>query len=165
MKITYISPKFETMNKKLTLIAAILCCTGPILAQETTKGPELTFEETDFNFGFFDQDHAKLTHYFKFTNTGDENLIITNAYATCNCTVPEYPKYEIEPGQTDSIKVNYDGTTKRPGVFRKIVTLDYNAKKAENAFARVTITGEMTDKEVIQQFNELKSELDAEYKK
>lgn len=123
-----------------------------------TKGPILTFEKTDHNFGFFDEKHAEQSCYFRFTNTGDENLIITDVYATCNCTVPEYPKHEIEPGATDSIKVTYNGSGKRPGVFRKVITVNYNAKTADDSFARVTITGEMTDEKIIDQMKELNAE-------
>lgn len=151
------------MKRELVFLSAIFGCALCMTAQESeSKGPILTFEKTDNNFGIFDQEHAKQSCYFRFTNTGDEPLVITNAHATCNCTVPEYPKYAIAPGQTDSILVAYDGTSKRPGVFRKVVTVDYNAKDSQNAFARVTITGEMADKKVVEQVTK---ELDAEYKK
>lgn len=149
------------MRKKITLLTVMLGLA--VLADaQSTKGPVLTFEETDHNFGFFDVKHANQSCYFRFTNTGDENLVITNAFASCNCTVPEYPKYEIAPGQTDSIKVCYDGTNKRPGVFRKTITIDYNGRKADESMARVTITGEMTETDVIEQ---IKEELDGELKK
>lgn len=153
--------RIKSMKKKLLLAAAILGLSVVSYAQEDAKGPILTFEETDYNFGFFDQEHAKQSHYFKFTNTGDAPLVISDATATCNCTVPEYPKHEIAPGATDSIKVSYDGSTKRPGVFRKVITVSYNGKTISEAFARVTITGEMVDKDVAEQIKEL----DAEYKK
>ncbi len=146
------------MKRKLAFLALGFCC---IAAYSQTKGPVITFDETDHNFGIFDQQHANQSHYFKFTNTGDEDLVITDVYATCNCTVPEYPKKAIAPGQSDSIKVSYDGSSRRPGVFRKVVTINYNAKTADDSFARITITGEMTDKEVVDQ---IKQELDAEYK-
>lgn len=151
------------MKREFTLLAAIFGCALCLAAQESeSRGPILTFEKNDNNFGIFDQEHAKQSCYFRFTNTGDEPLVITNAHATCNCTVPRYPTKEIAPGETDSILVSYDGSTKRPGVFRKVVTVDYNAKDATNAFARVTITGEMVEKKVLEQ---LTQELDDEYKK
>ncbi|MCQ2066937.1 MAG: DUF1573 domain-containing protein [Bacteroidaceae bacterium] len=151
------------MKRKLAMLATALCCAATILAQaEQTKGPVLKFEKTDNNFGIFDQEHAKQTCYFRFTNTGDENLVITDVYTSCNCTVPEYPKHEIAPGATDSIMVSYDGTGKRPGVFRKIITVNYNGRTADDSYARVTITGEMADKEVVDQITK---ELEAEYGK
>lgn len=160
----------KTMKRFCTLLTLAMSCALSLAAQtetttsqtETAEGPVLTFEKADHNFGIFDIEHAKQSCYFRFTNTGTENLIITDVYATCNCTVPEYPKYEIKPGQTDSIKVSYDGSTKRPGVFRKVVTVNYNGKAADNSFARVTITGEMAGKKVVEQITQ---ELDAEYGK
>lgn len=146
------------MKRKLAFLTLGFCC---IAAYSQTKGPVITFKETDHNFGIFDQQHADLSYYFKFTNTGDEDLVITDVYTSCNCTVSEYPKKAIAPGQSDSIKVSYDGSSRRPGVFRKIVTVNYNAKTADDSFARITITGEMTDKAVVDQ---IKNELDAEYK-
>ena len=150
------------MKKNIALFAALLSLSLTATAQSSeTKGPVIKFEKTDHNFGIFDLENANKSYYFKFTNTGDEDLVITDVYASCNCTVPEYPKYKIAPGQTDSIKVSYNGATRRPGVFRKVVTVNYNAKTQDDSFARITITGEMVDRDVLEQINEL----DAEYKK
>ncbi len=147
------------MKGKVTLMAILACLAMATYAQK--KGPVLTFEKTDHNFGIFDQEHGNVSTYFRFTNTGDENLVLTDVYASCSCTVPEYPKDEIAPGVTDSIKVSYNGATRRPGVFRKVVTISYNSKDKDNTFASVTITGEMVEKKVVEQVTK---ELDAEYK-
>ena len=55
-------------------------------------GPVTTveFEETEFDFGTV-MEGEKVTHVYKFKNTGDEPLIISNAKATCGCTVPSWP--------------------------------------------------------------------------
>ncbi len=151
--------KLNDMKREVTLAAFMVCLAMAAFAEK--KGPVLTFEKTDHNFGIFDQEHGNVSTYFRFTNTGDENLVLTDVYASCSCTVPEYPKHEIAPGVTDSIKVSYDGTTRRPGVFRKVVTINYNSKDKDNTFARVTITGEMAEKKVVEQ---LTKELDEEYK-
>ena len=63
---------------------------------------------------------------FKFTNTGNEPLVISSARGSCGCTVPTYPKEPILKGQTAVIKVSYD--TKRVGPFTKTVTIESNAK-------------------------------------
>lgn len=139
------------MSKRLAVLVAALCYTAVIPAQEfstSTSGPVLKFEKSEHNFGIFNRKNAGQTCYFRFTNAGDENLVITEVYTSCNCTASEYPRHEIAPGATDSIKVSYNGKGKRPGVFRKIVTVYYNGNTADGSYARVTITGEMTDKEV-----------------
>lgn len=142
------------MSIKITFLAAALCCMLSVYAQtDNKKGPVISFKETDFNFGIFDQEHGLQSHYFVFTNTGDEDLVITEAHASCNCTVPEYPRTAVAPGASDSIKVSYNGTSRRPGVFRKIITVNYNAKNAKDSMAMVTITGEMVGKKVAEQLS------------
>ena len=73
-----------------------------------SAGPKtfVVFDSYDHDFGDIKQDskHEKL---FSFTNTGKEPLIITNAKGSCGCTVPEYPKEPILPGETGEIKVVY----------------------------------------------------------
>ena len=62
---------------------------------------------------------------FEFTNTGDQELVISQVKSSCGCTVPEKPKGPIAPGGTGEIKVKYD--TKRVGPIRKTVTVYSNA--------------------------------------
>lgn len=71
-------------------------------------GPKtlVVFDEYDFDFGDIDQ-NSENEKIFKFTNTGKEPLIITNAKGSCGCTVPEYPREPIAPGESGDIKVIY----------------------------------------------------------
>lgn len=71
-------------------------------------GPVTTMEfaEVDHDFGTISQD-SENTKVFSFTNTGTEPLIIENAKGSCGCTVPEYPKEPIPPGEQGEIKVVY----------------------------------------------------------
>lgn len=58
---------------------------------------------------------------FTFENVSDEPIAIKSAKGSCGCTVPEYPKEPIMPGQKSEVKVRYD--TQRVGTFAKTVTL------------------------------------------
>lgn len=71
-------------------------------------GPKtsVVFDTYDHDFGDVDQD-TRNEKIFKFTNTGKEPLLITNAKGSCGCTVPEYPKEPIAPGESGEIKVEY----------------------------------------------------------
>lgn len=62
---------------------------------------------------------------FELTNVGDEPLIISNFSSSCGCLVPSCSREPIFPGKTSVLKVHYD--TKRPGPFRKSLTLTTNA--------------------------------------
>lgn len=67
-----------------------------------------------------------LEFYYYFTNTGNAPLKLHSVKPTCGCTIAEYPKYEIKPGQRDSIKVTFD-TKDRPGYNAKGVNIVSNA--------------------------------------
>lgn len=121
----------------------------------SSTSAEITFDETNHNFGVFDVKNGIQTCYFTFKNTGKKNLKILNAIASCGCTDPVYPTKEIVPGAKDSIKVTYDGTTRRPGVFRKVITVTTNA---EVNTAYLYITGEMIDASSTALIDELDSQ-------
>ncbi len=84
----------------------------------------MDFETDIVDYGTIEQG-ADPYREFKFTNTGKEPLIITNAKGSCGCTIPEWPKEPINPGESSVIKVRYD--TKRIGAFTKTVTISSNA--------------------------------------
>ena len=60
----------------------------------------------------------------KFTNAGTEPLIISGAKGSCGCTVPNWPKDPIMPGESSQIEIRYD--TKRVGGINKTVTVSSN---------------------------------------
>jgi hypothetical protein len=62
-----------------------------------------------------------------FTNTGKEDLIITNATGSCGCTVPVWPKEPTKKGAKGTIKVTFNSAGKM-GMQDKTVTITSNAK-------------------------------------
>jgi hypothetical protein len=87
------------------------------------NGPIMTFESLTVDYGVIDRNSEPL-RVAKFTNTGTEPLIIKNARGSCGCTVPEWPKEPIMPGETAQIEIRY--STNRIGKFNKKVTLTTN---------------------------------------
>ncbi|MBC5774485.1 DUF1573 domain-containing protein [Pontibacter sp. KCTC 32443] len=75
------------------------------------NAPVITFKETVYDFGTVKQGEV-VNHTFTFTNTGKEPLIIENASASCGCTVPEWTKTPIAPGETGEVKVQFNSTGK-----------------------------------------------------
>lgn len=90
---------------------------------EAVDGPVMEFENTTMDYGVIEKGADPLRE-FVFTNTGSEPLVIKHAKGSCGCTVPEWPKEPIMPGESQSIKVRYD--TNRLGKFTKTVTLTTN---------------------------------------
>ncbi|MDG1395214.1 MAG: DUF1573 domain-containing protein [Flavobacteriales bacterium] len=99
-----------------------------------TQAQEISFEKEIHDFGTFEQ-NGNGTYEFKFTNTGEAPLIISNSKGSCGCTVPIWPKAPIAPGASDVIKVKYD--TKRIGAFNKSVTITSNAKTEATKVIRI----------------------------
>lgn len=88
------------------------------------KYPVMTFTETEYDFGDINQGD-KVEHTFEFKNTGESDLVITNARASCGCTVPEYTKEAIKPGENGTIKVTFNSAGKQ-GQTLKTVTISCN---------------------------------------
>lgn len=131
--------------KKNILFILLLLTSSLGFAQEEIKlkeKGEMKFEKTRHNFGVFALDTAILTYDFVFTNVGKSPLIIHQASASCGCTVPEYTLEPIMPGSKGKITVTYNGKGRRPGVFRKSITIHNNGKQTP---VRIYIEGEMID--------------------
>lgn len=101
---------------------------NPSSAQGGISGdlPVMTFSEESFDFGEIRQGE-KVTHHFAFTNTGKADLIIGNARGSCGCTVPEYPKKPIAPGEKSEIEVSFNSSGKH-GLQTKTISIVTNCK-------------------------------------
>lgn len=85
----------------------------PTVPPSPANAPVPTGPSTSVQFPVMAHDFGKVkqnsenNYVFKFTNTGNEPLLISDAKGSCGCTVPEYPKEPIAPGKTGEIKVVY----------------------------------------------------------
>ena len=114
--------------KKLFLSLSLALASTLAFAQDAEQNPnaaEITFKEEVIDYGTIDKG-ADGKREFVFTNTGKEPLIISKATGSCGCTVPDWPRNPIAPGEDAVIKVKYD--TNRVGPFQKSVTVNSNAK-------------------------------------
>lgn len=129
--------------KKITLI--ILCATMALGIFSCRKKGEVSpdvkieaqlFKDTtqiqfldsvSFHFDTINQGD-KVQHTFRLKNIGDKNLVIARAYGSCGCTVPEYPKDPVKPGETASIAVTFNSAGKS-NLQNKTVTVVCNTAK------------------------------------
>ena len=119
--------KMNTIMKKGILLMSVLVSSlfgYQAVAQEIIAGPAISVDKETHDYGNIAYE-ANGECEFTITNKGTEDLIISGARGSCGCTVPTYPKEPIAPGKTATIKVTYD--TKRPGNFKKSVTISSNA--------------------------------------
>ncbi|GAB3339886.1 hypothetical protein GCM10027429_26790 [Marivirga atlantica] len=113
--------------KKLAFLFLLFIGVTASYAQTAEKndGPEITFNETTFDFGDIKQGDV-VEHIFTFENTGNQPLIISNATTTCGCTASEYKRGEpIAPGESSQIKVKFNSRGKM-GAINKVVTIKSN---------------------------------------
>lgn len=127
------------MKKILLFTMLFFCGMNVALAQ---KPAEIKFDKLTHDFGTFSEKEPVVSCTFSFTNVGEVPLVINQAVASCGCTVPEYTKTPIQPGEKGEIKVTYNGTGKFPGHFKKSITVRTNGAVE---MTRLYIEGEMTE--------------------
>ena len=109
-------------------------------AAEVPTGPTTTIEftESTFDFGTIDEGE-KVSHVYKFKNTGSEPLIIKDAKGSCGCTVPQWPKEPIAVGETGEMLVEFNSKGKS-GAQNKRVTITANTNPGQTF---INIKGEV----------------------
>lgn len=106
--------------------------------EQNASLPAFEFEETNFDFGTITAG-ASVTHEFKFRNSGDADLLIAEAKGSCGCTIPEYPKTPIAPGDEGVIKVTFNSAG-IAGQVAKTITILANTIPSTKV---LTISGEI----------------------
>jgi hypothetical protein len=110
---------------------------NPVLLAQKDGGPapEFSAAKMEVNYGdvSFKGDGNR---EFTFKNSGQAPLLISNARGTCGCTVPEWPKEPIRPGETGVLRIKYD--TSRPGPIDKSVIITTNEVESTDAVGNIT---------------------------
>ncbi len=86
----------------------------------------ISFNKTEHDFGRLIQGE-KVIHIFRFTNTGDADLLISSVSASCGCTASKYTKETIAPGNEGQIEVTFDSSGQK-GVQNKTITVLCNGQ-------------------------------------
>ncbi len=76
-------------------------------SSNSENAPKIEFENSEHDFGNTMQGE-RLSYAFKFTNVGKKDLIISQASASCGCTVADFPQDPIAPGKTGYITTVFD---------------------------------------------------------
>ena len=120
------------------------------LADDNAKQTEQALKETTmvqiidsaYNFGKV-TDGEKVEYSYRFKNVGTKPLVVTEAHASCGCTVPQKPEKPILPGEMGFIKIVFDSKG-RIGAAHKTITVTSNAKPE---FPQLVLTGDVVAKE------------------
>ena len=131
------------MTKKLVWIAlfsfifVMSCAEKESKTAKANKGkPHISFDTTRYDFGQA-KSGEELIVEFDFTNTGKGSLRISRIESSCGCTVANYPKEDIAPGQGGTIQAIFD-TGGFSGYQYKTLLVYTNA---DNSPVKLEITG------------------------
>jgi len=125
-----------TIMKRILILFALVTSLGCL---NTFAQAEIQFEKDTHDFGVFYENKPVVTK-FVFKNTGNEPLVINQVMTVCGCTVPDYTKSPIKPGEKGEIKITYNGKGKAEGPFKKGISIRTNASKS---LSRIYIKGHM----------------------
>jgi len=121
---------------KNTLFIVALFIAVNVFAQDKTvpatnpagKGPVITFITKDHDFGKIEEGtQAKFD--FEFTNTGDQDLVLTNVHPSCGCTTPTWTQEPVKPGAKGKVSASFNSTGYSGQNFQKSITVTTNAKE------------------------------------
>lgn len=107
---------------------------GPITIME--------FEREEYDFGIIEEG-TMVRQVYTFTNIGTEPLILINVKGSCGCTVPQWPRDPIAPGETASLTVEFNSKGKR-GKRKQRVTITANTNPSQTY---LYLKGEIKPKE------------------
>jgi len=100
--------------------------------------PVVRLLEEVHDFGEINEIDGPVAHTFKFLNVGSGALAILDVKATCGCTLPDWSKKVILPGDTGFVVVSFNPYN-RPGTFRKSLTVTTNAEATTFLYVKGTV--------------------------
>jgi hypothetical protein len=128
------------MKKNLLVLTGVLMLAISLsgFSQNETKvdGPKIEFENETHDYGTI-YINGDGNCAFKFTNTGNEPLLLTNVRAGCGCTVPQWPREPVLPGESAEIKVRYT-TLNRAHKINKSIVVTSNSIEKNTIVLRIT---------------------------
>lgn len=112
-------------------------CTTTPEEKAKDQGQEIWFDNYIHDYGEIEVD-SDGTWSFSFKNLGESAIVINRVRSTCGCTVPEWSREPIEPGNEGSITVKYN--TALTGTFMKSLMV-YSS--AANSPVKLQIKGKV----------------------
>jgi len=110
--------------KKTLSILAVFVAVITFTSMKLAIG-EFSFEKETHDYGTIPQ-NKPASYDFKFSNAGDAPIIISEVKPSCGCSVAEFTKTPIKPGEAGTITVTYNAAAKGP--FTKQFTVKSNTK-------------------------------------
>jgi Protein of unknown function (DUF1573) len=98
---------------------------APVTPVINPNAGEFQWAEETHDFGTIAQG-IPVKNKFMFTNNGKEPIIISNVQKTCGCTVTDWSKEPIMPGQQGFVLAEFNAA--KEGPFTKAITVQSDSK-------------------------------------
>lgn len=126
------------MIKKFFIVGLILVMGTIISVNAQFQYPNFKWENTEHDFGKI-QHLDPVVYEFEFTNKGQVPLVISEVEGSCGCTVAEYTKDPVMPGNKGKVKATFDAAAM--GKFRKSIKVVANVEGGpEYLYIKGTVT-------------------------
>ena len=139
-----------TSGKILVLIALIVfaSCSSVDASKEIETAREegskqltsIQWIDSVRNFGKIIEGQ-KLAISFRFKNTGDKPLVIESVQPACGCTVADYPKQPLNPGEEGEITGEFNSEGREGQQHKEITVTTNTAAHTQNLIFEVTVAG------------------------
>lgn len=106
---------------------------------QTAKAPaKATWVATEHDFGSIAQGEP-VSHTFEVINNGQQPFTITNVKPSCGCTLADYTKEAIQPGEKGIVTATYSAAA--IGIFNKSISVTTDIE--EEPVIRLRLKGEV----------------------
>ena len=101
----------------INLLIVTVLCSAHVFAQTA-----LVFDSAEYSFGNIREEGGRVSHSFAFRNVACEPVVILSVTTTCGCTVAQFDRKPITPGDSGVIEVTFDPIN-RAGAFDKSISV------------------------------------------
>ena len=120
--------------KNIVLVFLVMLLGAGIAVSQEKKGPELKWALERYDYGTVYLDDMPETKMdIKFTNDGNEPLVLSNVRACCGTRVHNWPRQPIMPGEEGIIQIEFRLAPRAQRISRT-VTVTSNTEPTTSIF-------------------------------
>ena len=106
---------------------------------ESVAMPQMVFDCNQHDFGRLTPGES-ISYSFHFRNNGNADLLISGCEASCGCTVADYPRQKMKPGEEGYVTVTFSSAGKSGQQVQEVTVLS-NAQPARQKLRIVAQVG------------------------
>lgn len=122
------------------------------VTQIISQSLNVHFDSYIWDFGYIKESDGKVMHNFSIRNDETNSVEIEQITTSCGCMAPFISKKVIPPGETATIKIEYDPSG-RPGRFIKSAEIKIKGKSQTQTYF-INLKGIVIEKEILPEYVE-----------